>query len=293
MFEFIFIGGAIAFLFIIIKHLSDKADYKNKIARNQAEMEVRRNALANSQKINPASKSELMEYGSGGYTVRVKFGTEHKERVRFRTENKSEQPPTRKHAKPEIDKFLNVKRKTRIIVLDVETNGLNGKCSILSCSAIKYEIHPTTYEMTELERFNRYYYPREKFDPQAIAVNGLTKEVLAEKRLGVDYPEHFDLDNDFQNFCSDTQRFIAHNVSFDTQFIPFLGNKKKLCTMKTNMDIVATEYMPWKREWKWPKLSETANYYGISFLEDSLHDSMVDTEITAKIFFKMLEEARK
>lgn len=202
-------------------------------------------------------------------------------------------PPTRKHAKPEIDKFLDVKRKTQIIVFDVETNGLNSECSVLSCSAIKYEIHPSTYEMTELGRFNRYYYPRESFNPQAIAVNGLTKEVLAEKRLGVDYPEHFHLDNAFEIFSSDAKRFIAHNISFDTQFIPFIANKKKLCTMKTNMDIVAAGYLQWKREWKWPKLSETAVHYGIPFNESELHNSMTDTEITAQIFFKMLEEARK
>ena len=202
-------------------------------------------------------------------------------------------PPTRKHAKPELDKFLDVKRKTRIIIFDVETNGLNSECSVLSCSAIKYEIHPSTYQMTELGRFNRYYYPRESFNTQAIAVNGLTKEVLAEKRLGVDYPEHFHLDNAFEIFSSDAKRFIAHNISFDTQFIPFIANKKKLCTMRTNMDIVAAGYLQWKREWKWPKLSETAVHYGIPFNESELHDSMIDTEITSQIFFKMLEEARK
>jgi DNA polymerase III subunit epsilon len=293
MVELIFICGGFGFIFVVIKHLIDKAAYKRKIARNQAEIEARRVAQANSQKINPSNKSELMEYDCGGYTVRVKFGTEHTERVRFRTENKSDPPSTRKHAKPEIDKFLDVKRKTQIIVFDVETNGLNSECSVLSCSAIKYEIHPSTYEMTELGRFNRYYYPRESFNPQAIAVNGLTKEVLAEKRLGVDYPEHFHLDNAFEIFSSDAKRFIAHNISFDTQFIPFIANKKKLCTMKTNMDIVAAGYLQWKREWKWPKLSETAVHYGIPFNESELHNSMTDTEITAQIFFKMLEEARK
>jgi hypothetical protein len=67
------------------------------------------------------------------------------------------------------------------------------------------------------------------------------------------------------------------------QFIPFIGNKKKLCTMITNIDIVAVKYLEWKNEWKWPKLSETAAYYGIPFNECELHSSMLDAELTAKI----------
>lgn len=198
-------------------------------------------------------------------------------------------PPIRKHAKPEIDRFLDVKSKTRIIIFDVETNGLNGGYSVLSCSAIKYDIDPNTYEMTEIDSFNRYYYPVEQFDPQAIAVNGLTREVITEKRGDGTYPEHFCMDSDIETFCSDTKRFVAHNISFDMQFIPFIGDKKKFCTMMTNTDIVAVYFMERKREWKWPKLSETAVHYGIQFSERELHGSMVDAEITAKIFMKMLE----
>jgi DNA polymerase III epsilon subunit-like protein len=76
------------------------------------------------------------------------------------------------------------------------------------------------------------------------------------------------------------------------QFVPFISNKKRLCTMMTNMDIVAAGFLKWKNEWKWPKLSETAVHYGIQFSESELHSSMADAEITAKIFMKMLETAR-
>jgi DNA polymerase III epsilon subunit-like protein len=62
--------------------------------------------------------------------------------------------------------------------------------------------------------------------------------------------------------------------------------------MMTNMDIVAVQYLERKRQWKWPKLSETANYYGIAFNEYKLHGSMVDTEITAQIFMKMLHATK-
>ena len=265
MFELFLICGILGFLFVVLKHLIDKSAYKRKIARHQAEMGARR-ALKGSD------WDEIYRAGLKQYD--------------------EQPPPTRKHAKPEIDKFLDVKRKTRIIILDVETNGLDSQFSVLTCSAIKYEIDPKTYEMTEIDRFNRYYYPVEQFDPQAIAINGLTREVITEKRSNATYPEHYCMDSDFETFCNDTKRFVAHNISFDMQFIPFIGNKKKLCTMMTNMDIVAAGFMKWKKEWKWPKLSETAVHYGIQFNDSELHNSMADAEITAKIFMKMLVTAR-
>ena len=73
-------------------------------------------------------------------------------------------PLTRKNARLDINEFLNVKRKTKIIVLDLETNGLDEGASILSCSAIKYEIDPKTFESKELDCFNRYYLPVEPFN---------------------------------------------------------------------------------------------------------------------------------
>jgi hypothetical protein len=118
---------------------------------------------------------------------------------------------------------LDVKSKTRIIIFDLETNGLYAGCSVLSCSAIKYEFDPNTYEMTEIDRFNRYYYPVEEYDPQAIAVNRLTREVITEKRGDCTYPDHFCTDSTFETFCSDAERFVAHNISFEMQFVPFIG----------------------------------------------------------------------
>jgi len=278
MFEFFFICGIVWFLFVVLKHLIDKSAYKRKIARIQAEIDARQVGTA------PLKREDVLRSHRSCDRDEIRRGSfrEHDEKPR----------PTRIHAKPEIDKFLGVKRNTRVIVFDVETNGLSGNYSVLSCSAIKYNADPNSYEVSELDRFNRYYYPVEQFDPAAISVNGLTKEVIAEKRGTATYPEHFCMDSDFETFCSDTRRFVAHNISFDCRFVPFIGNKKKLCTMMTNMDIVAVEYMKWKKEWKWPKLSETAVYYGIRFSERELHSSMADAEITAKIFMKMLETAR-
>ena len=201
-------------------------------------------------------------------------------------------PYIRKHAKSDIEKFLDDKTITKFIVLDVETNGLGNNCSVLSCSAIKYEINPETFAITELNRFDCYYYPVEQFNPSAIAVNGLTEKVITEKRGNANYPKHFNQDTNLEKFCDGVHRFVAHNISFETRFIPFLQGNKQFCTMMTNMDIVAIEYFERKNEWKYPSLSETANYYGIQFNHNELHRSMYDTEITATIFTKMIDDIK-
>lgn len=251
----------IVILYFIIKQISLKQDKRRRI--EQAESQVKANRL---------------RYESGEkkkYNEKPKAANEQHTSVC-------------KHAKPEIEKFLNVKEDTRIIIFDLETNGLTNNYSVLSCSAIKYVINPNTYELSELDRFNRYYFPVEEFDPSAISVNGLTKEVIKEKRGTATYPEHFHLDSNFAVFCSDTKRFIAHNISFDSRFVPFIKKRKKFCTMMTNTDIMTDYFM--RR--KWPKLSEAATYYGIPFNKKDLHGSMSDTEITAKIFMEMLKRIR-
>lgn len=253
------ISGIIAFLVILIKHLSDRAAYNRKIACYEAERRARLERItiqrANEKPLNPPRAT------------------------------------TRKHAKPEIDGFLNVKRKTNIIVFDVETNGLSKEYSVLSCSAIKYQFDPNAYEMKEVDRFDRYYYPLEEFNPSATAVNGLTRTVIDERRADASYSRNFNDDHAFEDFCKGVNRFIAHNISFDCKFVSLPG-KVKFCTMITNTDIVAASMHPRKNEWKWPTLSETATYYGIEYNKCDLHMSMVDTEVTAKIFMKMLTAAR-
>lgn len=262
---FIIICFVVVILYFAITNVSEEQDKKKR--RAQAEAQVKANRLRCGSEGDKKYREELKKYDE-------------------------QSPPTRRHAKPEIDKFLNVKRKTRLIIFDLETNGLSDKHSVLSCSAIKYDIDPNTCELSELARFNRYYYPVEQFDPAAISVNGLTKEVITEKRGTATYPEHFKMDSDFEVFCNDTKRFAAHNISFDSRFVPFIAKQKKFCTMMTNTDIVAVYFMKSKRDWKWPKLSETAAYYSISFNESDLHGSMADTEITSKIFMEMLKRAK-
>ena len=175
-----------------------------------------------------------------------------------------------------------------IIIFDLETNGIKD-CSVLSISAIKLEVDIENLNVREIGKFDRYYYrnPGEKINFGAIRVNGLTDENISILRKDRNYSKYFDEDYDFEDFCDGVKHFVAHNISFDSQFlkIPYM---RKFCTMNENVENLKIEGKYGK--YKWPKLNETAKYYGIEIDELSTHRSDYDTYLCKEIFVKMLKD---
>jgi DNA polymerase-3 subunit epsilon len=173
--------------------------------------------------------------------------------------------------------------KKPIIVFDTETNGFAGS-SLLSISAIKGEADRETGEVEIIDKYNRWYYvrPGEKPNYYATKVHGLFPDKIALLRGKCDYPKHFDDDiQSFRDFCPDPCLFIAHNISFDKKFVPFIEDvedKYRFCTMHKLKKILG---LPKKL-----KLMKLAEHYEINVTTDRLHDSAYDTEICFKIFAK-------
>ena len=161
-----------------------------------------------------------------------------------------------------------------IIIFDLETNGIRD-CSVLSISAIKLEVDIENLNVREIGKFDRYYYrnPGEKINFGAIRVNGLTDENISILRKDRNYSKYFQEDYDFEDFCDGVKHFVAHNISFDSQFlkIPYM---RKFCTTNENVENLKIEGKYGK--YKWPKLNETAKYYGIEVDELSTHRSDYD-----------------
>lgn len=178
--------------------------------------------------------------------------------------------------------------KIKFIVFDTETNGMSN-CSLLSISALKlvYDFEEKT--LTKLEEFDRYYF-KEEGEPlnyYALRVHGLDDYTIRKKRSNCDYPPYFSLDvNSFINFSKDIKHFVAHNISFDEKFIPFTL-PIKYCTMIETVNLVKIKGKG--SNYKWPKLSELANFYNVPFEEDKLHGSLYDTTILGRIIFRMLK----
>ena len=186
------------------------------------------------------------------------------------------------YQKDDLLPLMQKHRNDPVVVFDLETNGLYGDNSVLSCSALKLLFdssgEPTGkyYPFREIDFFERYYFAVEPENLSAIRINGLSSNVITEHRAGHDWPVYFRDDHDFRDFCDDAGIFVAHNIEFDAQFVPFMAGRNLFCTMKTNTVR------------KYPKLSELAAEYGIEVMPTHLHQSGYDTMLTAQIFRKMV-----
>jgi DNA polymerase-3 subunit epsilon len=181
---------------------------------------------------------------------------------------------------------------TTVIFFDTETNGLTAEHSVLSVSAIKtaFKREPggTAPAANVIDCYERFYYrkPGEPVGTGAIRVNGLTDEVIAQKRGDAVYPRHFHEDIEaFRAFCGETRHFSAHNIAFDQQYIPF-PMPNIFCTMQENKRVMKLRRRT--GQLKFPSLSETAAFYDIAAVPAELHASTYDTQLVYEIFKKML-----
>ena len=176
----------------------------------------------------------------------------------------------------------------KVIIFDTETNGLEN-CSVLSISAIKIDIDLKSNSYKEIEKFNRFYFrnKNEEINEVAIKINKLTDEKISFNRKKADYPKYFEKDDGFKKFCSDTEYFVAHNIDFDSKFLPF-KLEHKFCTQKSNIDIIKKESGT-EGKYKYPSLMETAEFYDIKLDKSQWHGSEYDTYICKEIFMGMLK----
>ena len=174
----------------------------------------------------------------------------------------------------------------KVIVFDTETNGLND-CSVLSISAIKLEVEGE--KVKEIGKFERYYFPEpgEKYDKEAIKVNGLTEEVLI-KNKNANEPKYFKGDKEFIDFCKDTKHYVAHSIAFDKKFLPF-EIENEFCTKQIGKKTMVVDEQT-KNEYRWPRLSHAAKYYNVPMDESKWHGASYDTKICFKIFKGMLKD---
>lgn len=177
----------------------------------------------------------------------------------------------------------------KIIFFDVETNGVNETDSVLSMSALKASFDTETFKFEKIDVFDRFYFRNigEEINYDAIKVNGLTDDEIEKRRNGATYPRTFKEDlNNFFDFCEGSKHFIAHNIRFDRKFLPF-KLEYQFDSMLENVNILKIPSNNNFSQYKWPKLSECADFYGIDLDENELHNSMYDVLIMARVIFKM------
>lgn len=159
------------------------------------------------------------------------------------------------------------------LVIDFETNGFY-RSSVLSVAAIKIAVDRSFKKVNRIDTFARYYYPVEKWNPHAQAVNGLSAKEIEKLRTGAEYPVHFKDDQGLSSFASEAEFAVAHNAKFDSSFanlqIPWI------CTMKLCGG----------------KLKDAARARGVIVEQTQLHQALYDAEVCLRLFTILVQEKK-
>ena len=180
----------------------------------------------------------------------------------------------------------------KALFFDTETSGLT--CSFNVILQLSYEIVDLS-DWTVLKRVNHFFdWPedQDRVEPDAIDINGLTRNFLKSQILSVK-------NEALQEFYEDLKVCdcaIAHNLNFDKDFIENESVREKVISdydeiiwplcIDTMVDTTNFCHLPPKKngEYKWPKLIELANILSVDSSGLILHDSSCDTELTKRCF---------
>jgi len=172
-----------------------------------------------------------------------------------------------------------------IIILDFETNTTN-QYDVIEAAAVRVKIIEGEYIVKD--KFHRYYLSRYDVNPYSYAVHKLTPELILNHRnkSELKYSSYFKEDEDFVEFCKESQTLVAHNISFELRHIEYLAQfENHFCTMKENKNIVKA--LNKNGRIKNPKLDETCIYYDIDFDSNAYHSATYDVSKTYEILKKM------
>ena len=95
-----------------------------------------------------------------------------------------------------------------MIILDFETNTSNIG-DVIEVAAVRID-----KDFKVIDKFHRYYLSRYPVNFFSYAVHRLTPELILDYRKDKSYCSYFTEDEDFEEFCSNSDTLIAHNISF-------------------------------------------------------------------------------
>ena len=165
------------------------------------------------------------------------------------------------------------------VVFDVETTGLSNQYDqIIELAAVKVK------DGEIIDKFERFSNPHEKLSETIINLTHITDDMLT------DAPEIEEVLTEFKEWVGDAI-FVAHNASFDMGFID-TGYERLGFGPSTNGVIDTLELSRTiNTEYGKHGLNFLAKKYGVELTQH--HRAIYDTEATAYIFIKMVQQMKE
>lgn len=167
-----------------------------------------------------------------------------------------------------------------IVVFDVETTGLSPTDGdrIVEIAAMKVK------DLTVVDQFYSLVNPKRYLPAQAMSVNGITEEMVADAPFAEEVLPRF---IDFVGGSC----LAGHNVKFDLNFVCFelslMNRRLKDQTPAVDTLKMARELFPYLSTYK---LAYLARALGITV--NTTHRALADVEITVKVMQRLIEKAQ-
>jgi DNA polymerase-3 subunit epsilon len=167
----------------------------------------------------------------------------------------------------------------REIVFDTETTGLdhNKGDRVVEIGCVELENLIPSGQV-----FHVYINPERDMPADAERIHGLSSEFLADK------PVFADIAEDFIRFIGDDSRLVAHNATFDFNFINAelkrLGRPPLVQERIVDTLALARRRNPGGRN----SLDDLCSRYGIDNSRRTKHGALLDSEILAEVYAELL-----
>ena len=167
----------------------------------------------------------------------------------------------------------------RQIVLDTETTGLSWSSGdrVIEIGCVELQNRVLTGR-----HYHVYINPQRAISAEAIAVHGITEEMLADK------PVFASIADEFEEFVRDAE-LVIHNAAFDVGFLDFelslLRREpiKKLCSGVVDTLRMAREQYPGKKA----SLDALCSRFDIDNTRRTLHGALLDAELLAEVYLAL------
>lgn len=167
----------------------------------------------------------------------------------------------------------------REIVFDTETTGLDPLSGdrIVEIGAVELSNHMPTGRT-----YHQYVNPLRSISEEVVKVHGLTEEFLSDK------PTFEEICDDFMAFIGSDAYLVAHNASFDMNFLnyqlkaagrPTFDESKVIDTL-----VLARKRFPGSRV----NLDDLCRRFGVDNTQRTKHGALLDSELLAEVYLELL-----
>ena len=167
----------------------------------------------------------------------------------------------------------------REIVFDTETTGLNPQAGdkIVEIGAVELVNH-----VPSGRTFQVYINPEKEMSEEVIRVHGITNEFVKDK------PVFAEIADDFLNFVGEDGILVAHNASFDMNFIntELMNVGKKTISNDRIVDtlIIARKKFPGSRV----SLNDLCKRFNVDLSARVFHGALLDSQLLAEVYLELL-----